>query len=301
MDCLKRWLLPLYYYGTWPIRLWYGHRLACRGCCPIGVVVFHRIADDKATPWTCSTEVFRRQIQWLRRRFELISLAEVQRRLRHKQSFRPAVHITFDDGYADNGRFALPWLLEQKIPCTYFVSVEQLQTGSSFPHDRAIGRFFPVHQPEELRQFAQAGLEIGCHSYSHRDLGPVTDPAILKKEILHARWELEQILDKPVRYFAFPFGQPENLNQQAFWWVQQAGYDAACSAYGAYNFPGQDWFHIRRIPADGWLLRLKHHLLFDPRRLSDSVSYGGLKLELSEQAKLPLGGQLHGPSSAKSI
>ncbi|HPP51862.1 MAG TPA: polysaccharide deacetylase family protein [Thermoguttaceae bacterium] len=272
MNLWKRWLLPIYYYGTWPIRTGYGWLSACRGRCPIAVVVFHRVADDQATPWTCPTDVFRQQIDWLRRRFELISLAEVQDRLCEQTSRRLAVHITFDDGYADNARFALPWLLEQKVPCTYFVSVEQVRTGKPFDHDLAIGCPLPPNRSEELRQFAEAGLEIGCHSYSHRDLGPVKDPSVLEKEIVQARWELEDLLARPVRYFAFPFGVPKNISREAFRWVHRAGYEAACSAYGGYNLPGRDPFHIRRIPVDSWLLRLKNHVLFDPRKFSDPLA-----------------------------
>ncbi len=289
MHWLKRWLVPIYYYGTWPIRASSGWLLARQGRCPIGVVVYHRVADHDLTPWTCPTDVFCQQIHWLRRRFELISLAEVQRRLRERTSYQPAVHISFDDGYADNARFALPWLLEQKIPCTYFVTVEQLQSGCPFPHDRTSGYCLPVHRPEELRRLADAGLEIGCHSYSHRDLGAVTDPAVLKKEILQSRRELEQILDRPVRYFAFPFGQLKNLNPEAFRWVRQAGYEAACSAYGVYNLPGRDWFHIRRIPADGWLLRVKNHLLFDPRRFFDPLPLRTAESELPHLVDPPMG------------
>jgi peptidoglycan/xylan/chitin deacetylase (PgdA/CDA1 family) len=272
MNGWKRWLLPIYYYGSWPMRIGYGRFLARRGRCPIAVVVFHRVADDGATAWTCPTEMFCRQIRWLRRHFELISLAEVQRRLRCKQSSHPAVHITFDDGYADNARFALPWLLEQKIPVTYFVSVEQAATGRPFSHDLAAGYSFAPHRPAELRQLANAGLEIGCHSYSHRNLGPVEDPALLEKEILQARQALEAMVDRPVRYFAFPFGQLENLSRTAFQWVHWAGYEAACSAYGVYNLPGRECFHIRRIPADSCLLRLKNHVFFDPRKFFDPLA-----------------------------
>lgn len=286
MNRWKRYLLPLYYYTTWPIRQGYAWIAACQGRCPIAVVVFHRVADDGATPWTCPTKVFRRHIQWLAQHFELISLAEVQRRLQQQRSHRPAVHITFDDGYADNCRFALPWLLEQKIPCTYFVTVEQIRTGRPFPHDQALGYGFAPHRPEELRRLAEAGLEIGCHSYTHRNLGPLRDPAALQKEIVQARCELEQIVGGPVRYFAFPFGHPEHLNPEAFAWLWRAGYQAACSAYGVYNLPGRDPFHIRRIPADGSLPRLKNHLFFDPRKFFDPLGPCQLEPKRSEQFSL---------------
>ena len=39
-----------------------------------------------------------------------------------------------------------------------------------------------------------------------------------------------------------------------------------CSAYGDYNFPGDDPFHIRRIHVDD-MLRLKNWGTIDPRRL----------------------------------
>ena len=70
-----------------------------------------------------------------------------------------------------------------------------------------------------------------------------------------------------MRYFAFPYGQHENLSADAFRVAVDAGYDGVCSAYGGYNFPGDDPFHIRRIHADPELIRLKNWLTVDPRKL----------------------------------
>ncbi len=44
-------------------------------------------------------------------------------------------------------------------------------------------------------------------------------------------------------------------------------YDGVCSAYGGYNFPGGDAFHIERIAVDDELLRLKNWVTLDPRKL----------------------------------
>ena len=58
---------------------------------------------------------------------------------------------------------------------------------------------------------------------------------------------------REVRYFAFPYGLPENMSTEAFRIARGAGYRGVCSAYGGYNFPGDDPFHIRRFHADpGW-------------------------------------------------
>src|SRR5207244_453594 len=72
---------------------------ASRGRSPATVFYYHRIADDGSGAWTYSTDLFARQIRWLKRHCDLISLEEVQERVRCGHGGRPAVSITFDDGY----------------------------------------------------------------------------------------------------------------------------------------------------------------------------------------------------------
>jgi hypothetical protein len=56
------------------------------------------------------------------------------------------------------------------------------------------------------------------------------------------------------------------LNAEAFRLARRAGYQGVCSAYGGYNWPGEDAFHLQRIHADPDMLRLKNWLTFDPRK-----------------------------------
>jgi peptidoglycan/xylan/chitin deacetylase (PgdA/CDA1 family) len=113
---------------------------------------------------------------------------------------------------------------------------------------------------------ARQGIEIGTHSYSHVDLGKATDDQ-LYSEVVVAGTRLQEALGYPVTRFAFPFGEYDNLNPTAFLLARQAGYEAVCSAYGGYNFPGGDAFHLQRIPVDGCLIRLKNHATIDPRKI----------------------------------
>ena len=71
-----------------------------------------------------------------------------------------------------------------------------------------------------------------------------------------------------MRYFAFPFGRFENLNAKAFALARQAGYEAVCSAYGGFNFPGDDAFHVQRIPVGDDMIHLKNWTTVDPRKLN---------------------------------
>ncbi len=232
------------------------------------VLCYHRVADDRATPWTQTNRSFARQINWLKQRFDMVSLDEAQRRLRTGRNYRSAISITFDDGYAVNCDFALPLLLREGIPCTYFACTRNVLEGRPFDHDLAIGRPLPPNTVDELRALAEAGVEIGVHTRTHTDLGQITDFNQLHDEIVRAGAELAEAIDRPLRYFAFPFGKHANLNATAFAIGKDYGYEAMCSAYGGFNFPGDDPFHLQRIAVDEVSIRLKNWVTVDPRKLN---------------------------------
>jgi peptidoglycan/xylan/chitin deacetylase (PgdA/CDA1 family) len=269
MTRWKRLLLNLYAGGTYPLRARRLARLSAHAKAPWSVLFYHRVSDDRANPWTISTAAFEHQMRWLNARFELISLAEGQRRIRSGQNPRPAVTITFDDGYADNARRAMPLLIELGIPCTYFVTSHNILSGRPFPHDVKLGRPCAPNTPDEIRDLAAAGIDIGAHTRTHADLGRATDPRMLAEELSIGQRELEDITGMPVRYFAFPYGQKVNLGREAMD-MARATYDGVCSAYGGYNLPGDDSFQIQRIGADEELVRLRNWLSLDPRKLRAS-------------------------------
>lgn len=273
MSVWKQLLLNAYYYGSYPARSRRNTRLAARGRAPVMVLFYHRVADDRPSPWTTSNRAFARQIGWLKRHFEMVSLSEAQTRLRAGHQERPCVAITFDDGYADNCRWALPMLIDQRIPCTYFVSTQFVLEGLPFPHDVARGCPLAPNTPQQIHDLARAGVEIGGHTRTHADLGRVTDPARLYDEVVVGRHELQELTGTPIRYFAFPFGQHANLSRQAFRLARSAGYEGVCSAYGGFNFPGNDPFHLQRIHVDDDLIRLKNWTTIDPRKLRSIKRY----------------------------
>lgn len=275
MPLWKWLLLYVYYHGSKPARWWIHRKLAAQRRLPIMVLYYHRIADDGATEYTIPNRTFVEQMCWLRRNFELISMAEVQRRVRSGVNVRPAVHVTFDDGYADNCQTAIPWLIKEQIPCTYFVTLQNILECRPFDHDLRCGVNLTPNSAAEIRAMAGAGIEIGAHTYSHRDLGPVTDPAVLHQELVVARQELCAAIGRPVRYFSFPFGLYANLSWQAFALAAQCGYEGVCSAYGGFNFPGDDAFHVQRIPVGDDMI----HLKLDHRR-SPQTEHTAIPLRL---------------------
>ncbi len=89
----------------------------------------------------------------------------------------------------------------------------------------------------------------------------------LVDEIVGSKRELETGLDREVRYFAFPYGLHANMSTDAFRVAYEAGFAGVCSAYGGYNFPGDDAFHLRRFHADPEFVRFKNWMTVDPRKV----------------------------------
>ncbi|MDZ4779153.1 MAG: polysaccharide deacetylase family protein [Planctomycetia bacterium] len=267
MSLWKKWLLELYCLGSLPWRRRAAAQWAAAARAPVMVLFYHRVADTHPNAWTCSRRDFAHGIEWIKSHCDVVSLAEAQRRITSGVNHRPAVAITFDDGYAENMDFALPLLVREKVPCTYFVASSFVLEQRPFPHDETLGAPLAPNTPEQLKQIADWGIEIGAHTRTHADLGSIQEEGLLYNELVGSAEDLADLLGRPIRYFAFPYGQWGNLNPRAFQLARDAGFAGVCSAYGGYNFPGEDAFHLQRIHGDPELVRLKNWLTIDPRKL----------------------------------
>ncbi len=61
----KSFVRPCYYAATLPYRWWIRRVAEASGRAAVVVLAYHRIADDRATPWTIANRTFARHIDWL--------------------------------------------------------------------------------------------------------------------------------------------------------------------------------------------------------------------------------------------
>lgn len=265
MKQFRTILTDLWRIGSSPMRAFQMRQMKSAGKVPVFVLFYHRIAPTHSNPWSMDFATFKEQIRWMQKRFDMISMDEVQQRISSGFNDRPAVSITFDDGYAENCEEALPFLIQEKVPVTYFVTTMHTKDQVSFQHDVDRGVPLPVNTIESLKAMANAGIEIGAHTRTHPDLGSIKDPAVIFDEVITATRDLESLLNRKINYFAFPYGQRTNLQADIFQLLRRHGIKGACSAYGGWNEIEDDAFHIQRIHGDPCFARMQNWLTYDPR------------------------------------
>jgi len=96
---------------------------------PVVVLLYHRVASLACDPEMLSVtpENFRAQMRYLKENFPLVRFEDDW-----KAAPKPAIAVTFDDGYADNWLEALPILEEVGVPATIFITTGVIGTGRVF-------------------------------------------------------------------------------------------------------------------------------------------------------------------------
>ncbi len=222
-------------------------QLAAQGRAPVVILYYHGVSNAAENWMTLDLVSFHRQIEYLKRYFDILPLDAAVVALRTGARCRPAIVLTFDDGYASVLHELLPYLKARELPATFFVCAAAADGGYALQHDldRGFGRV-PLMDATGWKQVADSGFEIGCHGYAHEDMATLDEPQ-LRHAMISAADTISGRIGRPIRYFSFPFGNRRNMSAQA---LDVAGerFDAVFSAYGGYNIPGQSGpFHFTRF------------------------------------------------------
>lgn len=124
---------------------------------PVLVLLYHRIATLPADAdlLAVTPERFREQLRWIKDR---LSFARFE--ADWSKIDKPAVAVTFDDGYADNFHAALPILDELGVPATFFITSGNVDSAEEFWWDE-LARLLPGVP-------GTASLELPVRSTRHR-------------------------------------------------------------------------------------------------------------------------------------
>lgn len=153
--------------------------------------------------------------------------------------------LTFDDGYADFLHAGLPELGAVGARATLYPTAGRLGRPAGWL-DAWAGVFGPLLTLPELREVAEAGVEIGNHGLRHEPLD-VLPPDRLREAVATSHDLLEQELARKVRSFCYPHGYHDRAVRTA---VALAGHDNACEIGRRLwrpGRPGTDRLAISRV------------------------------------------------------
>lgn len=202
------------------------------------VLGYHGVTDRSASRQIVTRSDLRLQVAELLRRG--YAGTTFSRAVLHSAAQR-RLAVTFDDGEHSVIEHGFPVLSALGVPGTVFVVASLVGSpGSLSWHD--------------LETLAEAGWEVGSHSVTHPRLTELGDAA-LDEELSRSRAVIEEMLGRPCRSIAYPYGVTDKRVEAA---AARAGFTAGCTTDGTLRTNVLSWPRVGVDGLDGrLLLRLK--------------------------------------------
>jgi len=184
-------------------------------------LLYHRVVqvpepDDR---YSVSLTRFDRQMQALvRRDWRGGSVGEAADRPEDDPVER-GFALTFDDGYEDFERLALPVLERCGFTATVFVVTGHV--GGRAQWDGGMGA--PLLGWRSIRELHERGIEFGSHTRTHPHLTRLSS-ARARDEIRGSREDLEDRIGSAVRWLAYPYGESDSDVRRL---ARESGYEDA--------------------------------------------------------------------------
>lgn len=230
------------------------------------LILAHHLVSDRSHRMAVPTEIFWKQVLFLKKHYRIVSLSEGSELVRSGRIRVPTVVLTFDDGYADNFLGLRAVANETDTPSTLFVTTGPVETHREFDHDLLTGKtgFLPLTW-DQITYWQSRGVEFGSHTRKHFDCGS-SELEDLQSEIIGSRQDLEAHLKKPVTSFAFPYGKQKNMSPVAMD-LAASTYRHYLSSYGgeclAIGDEGQSHLFRKKFYGNPWELELELQSVFD--------------------------------------
>jgi len=198
----------------------------------VPVLNYHQVNDYNYSPLTVKTKHFDQEMEYLDANgYNTITVDQLYEYLQNGTALpdKPVL-ITFDDGYVDNYKEALPILEKYGMKATLFMIGDSINSP----------RFLTA---EELKDMERRGFEIQAHTHSHKNLKAMTEDEV-REDIRKNKTELELLLNHPVNYLAYPGGFNDAKVRRI---TKEVGFKMAFTVKPGMTHPGDDLYRLQRL------------------------------------------------------
>jgi peptidoglycan/xylan/chitin deacetylase (PgdA/CDA1 family) len=211
----------------------------------VPVLMYHEISEPGKATWdhlAVSPAVFREQLDFLLDAdYTTLTAGAFASLLAEGAQVPPrTVILTFDDGFEDFHRHAVPALTEHGCTATVFITTGWIQDSGPESAGRRPGRMLSWSQVNEA---VTTGIEVGAHSCQHPQLDQI--PSVRLRDELHmSKARLEDRLGISVPGLAYPYGYSNARVREV---AQAAGYSYGYAVRNTMTSLGADLFRLPRL------------------------------------------------------
>lgn len=210
----------------------------------VRILMYHRVAEIPGDRLAVGPGEFARQMDLLVETGRPVrSLAEAFPPAGEEAgAIGPALVLTFDDGYRDFYDNVFPVLRARGLPAAVFVIPEFIEGRVEPERYRGRGELSLPLAWEMLAEMQAAGMTVGSHSLTHRELTGMSRREA-EQEIAGSRRAIGRKLGADPEWFAYPRGKTSPVLAEL---VRRAGYRGAVTVRPGFNRPGCDRYQLRR-------------------------------------------------------
>lgn len=193
------------------------------------------ILNYHSTPRACRDE-YRRQLEACASRFSSFDQTKLDDWFAgtYVAEKPPLIPVLFE-GFRDNYDVILPIVEEFGFRAWFFVPSHFLNVPIA--EQRSFAKAHTLHYPcddypgdrivmswAEARDAADRGHVFACHSRTHAEVDPETADDVLHSEIIEAKREMDEGLNRSVEIFCWLHGAEVGVNPRADAMLRKAGY-----------------------------------------------------------------------------
>lgn len=163
-------------------------------------------------------DIFYQQLKQLQQFASFIRIEEAVNLInKHHQPKKPLVAFTFDDGFEDCYTEIAPILTDFNTNAAFFINPGYIEGDNDYIHHFNNNVVIaPGKKPmsySQIKQLSDSGFIIGNHTYNHIRLSEHRFNTV-EKEVLEAKKKIEEITLKPCEYFAWTYGQLNDIKPE---------------------------------------------------------------------------------------